>query len=529
MLTDLIKPMSEEYAVYLRDESRVTGSAEHIAFAQNERELAALLKHASATNMPVTLQGARTGLAAAAVPHGGLVINLMRMNKVAGMRKDKDGRFYIRVQPGVILSQLKKRIEDRRFDTAGWDEDSLSAYAAFRDAPEQFFSPDPTESSCTIGGMAACNASGARSYHYGAVRGHISALRLMLIDGDIISLKRGENFAHGRSLSLVTEGGHTLSIPLPAYTMPRTKNASGYYIKDDMDAIDLIIGSDGTLGVITEIELSLLPMTGVIWGVAAFFERESDAIDFVIAARESMSHVAALEYFDSRCLGLLREARAENPAFGGLPSIPPDRTCIYTELHCDNEQQAAERLFELGDIINKCGGDERDTWVSRTAFDRDKLIFFRHAAPECVNMIIDRRKKREPVITKLGTDMAVPNEHLKDVLDMYHSDLADLGAEYAIWGHIGDNHVHVNVLPRTADEHRATKALYLKWADKVSRLGGSVSAEHGVGKLKAEFLRVMYGDAAINEMAELKRLFDPEGLLGAGNLFSPERGERPCV
>ncbi len=518
----LIKPMTEEYQVYLRDESRTIGRAEAIAFVRNEAELAVVLAKAHADGTPVTLQGARTGLAAAAVPNGGLVINLMRMDRVTGLRRDAEGRFYIRLQPGVILSQLNKRIADKRFDTTGWDDSALAAYAAFKEAPEQFFTPDPTESSCSIGGMVACNASGARSYRYGPVREHVSALRLMLTDGQILTIDRGQVFARGRRLTLTTDQGRRLDIRLPDYTMPRTKNASGYYVKDDMDAIDLIIGSDGTLGVITQIEVALQPLPGAIWGAACFFERESQAIDFVIKVRQELDQVGALEFFDARCLKLLRTARAENPAFGGLPAIPEQRTCIYVELHCADEQEAARRLFGLGEMMTACGGDERDTWVCRTVFDRDKLIFFRHAAPECVNMIIDQRKKRDPVITKLGTDMAVPDRHLKEVMAMYHRDLEALGLEYAIWGHVGNNHVHVNVLPRTAEEHGRTKALYLEWAKTISQLGGSVSAEHGVGKLKAGFLRVMYGDDAISQMTALKRAFDPKGLLGVGNLFAPE-------
>ena len=525
-MNKLIRPMSGEYVEYLRDESRTVGRADSIAFPHNEAELGAILTAAYTDGERITIQGARTGLAAAAVPEGGCIINLTRMDRVTGMRRDATGRYYLKVQPGVILSQMRKRIEDKRFDTTGWDADSLVAYEDFKKASEQFFTCDPTESSCTIGGMVACNASGARSYLYGPVRQHVSGLRVVLPGGETLTPHRGEVFAAGRTLCLSTDGGRLIDVSLPTFDMPHTKNASGYYIKDDMDAIDLFIGSDGTLGVITEIELSLMDAPGTIWGAACFFEEEDKALDFVIRVRGELTDIGALEYFDARALQILRDAKSEKAAFAGLPTIPAHFAyCIYIEVHCDDDEKAAERLFEVGDLITACGGRETDTWVSRTAFDRDKLIFFRHATPECVNMIIDERKKQDPIITKLGTDMAVPDENLKEIMAMYHAQLAELGLQYAIWGHIGDNHVHVNVLPRSAAEHARTKELYQEWARVISELGGSVSAEHGVGKLKAGFLRVMYGDKHIAEMARLKTVFDPKGLLGVGNMFAPQNTE----
>jgi D-lactate dehydrogenase (cytochrome) len=519
MVSKYIHVFEPQYVVYLRDESRTIGHAEYIAFPRNETELLSVLTEAYATGQRITIQGARTGLAAAAVPKGGLILNLTRMNKILGLRQDVRGRFFVRLQPGVVLSQLRKRIEDKRFETTGWNTASLEVYRIFRSTPEQFFPSDPTESSCTLGGMVACNASGARSYLYGPVRGHISEVKMALADGDTVTLQRGATFAKKRSLTLNTDGGKVMILHLPSYTMPNTKNASGYYVSDDMDAIDLLIGSDGTLGVVTEIEIGLLNLPSVIWGVACFFRDENTALDFVIRIRAEINCLAAIEFFDSRTLRILSDAKREKTAFSGLPTIPDGKTCVYVEIHADDELTAKETLFELGNAMESYGDNAKNTWVARTAFDRDKLIFFRHAAPECVNMIIDERKKQDQAITKLGTDMAVPNKHLKTIMNRYHADLESLGLQYAIWGHIGNNHLHVNVLPRNAIEHAHTKAIYKKWTETVSKLGGSVSAEHGVGKLKTVFLQVMYGDNHITEMKHIKAVFDPKGLLGVDNMF----------
>lgn len=525
MENNLIKPMSNEFREYLRDESRTTGNAESISFPRNEQDVVTLLQELYPQGKAITVQGARTGLAAAAVPQGGHVLNLSRMDAVTGMRRNKDGQFLLTMQPGTILSRLRKMIEGKKFDSSQWSEHSKQAYAEFCQAPEHFFSPDPTESSATIGGMAACNASGARSYLYGSIRRHISALRIALCSGHTVAVRRGEVFAEGRQLKLKTEQGCNLTVKLPSYQMPKTKNASGYYIEDNMDALDLFIGSDGTLGVITEIEVQLLPLPQVIWGVSCFFEQEADSLNFVINLREQLDQVASIEFFDGNALAVLRTQKEQNTAFSQLPVVAPHmNTAIYIELHCENEEEAVRHLFDIGALMNKAGASERDTWVAQNAADRDRLLFFRHAVPESVNMLIDQRKKTDPVITKLGTDMAVPDQYLHQIMSMYHNMLAERGLQSAIWGHIGDNHLHVNILPRNAQDYKKGKELYAEWALEATRLGGAVSAEHGVGKLKANYLAVMYGEDHIAEMAALKAVFDPKGLLGTGNLFIPRKG-----
>ena len=519
-MREYIKAMSDEYSEYLKDESRNIGKADGIAFPQDEKQLIAILKQAYSSGKPITIQGARTGLAAGAVPDGGLIINLSRMNKVLGLSRDESGRFYANLQPGVVLSKLRELITSKSFDTEGWPVSSLLVFEDFKSFREQFFTCDPTESSCTIGGMVACNASGARSYLYGSVRPHVTALKVILADGRSLKIKRGEVFAKGRRLSLTLDSEDVLELSLPAFKMPDTKNASGYYIADNMDAIDLFIGSDGTLGIITEIELALIDAPGIIWGVAYFFESEHDAISFVEKMRE-IKNIAAIEYFDNRALDILRNAKHEMGAFSKLPDIIPNRVCIYIEIHCSDEESAEELLIESADIMESCGGNEEDSWACCNKADLEKLIFFRHAAPECVNMIIAERKRTDPVITKLSTDFAVPHEHFRKIISIYHEQLRELSLEYAIWGHIGDSHVHVNVLARNAAEHTRTKELFADWACIVSEMGGTVSAEHGVGKLKSAFLKTMYGEHHIIEMAKLKSIFDPLGLLGAGNMFIP--------
>jgi D-lactate dehydrogenase (cytochrome) len=120
--------------------------------------------------------------------------------------------------------------------------------------------------------------------------------------------------------------------------------------------------------------------------------------------------------------------------------------------------------------------------------------------------------------------MSVPDEHLEEVVKMYKKDIIKENLESATWGHIGENHLHVNILPRDNKDYDIGLNLYEKWAKKVTELGGAVSAEHGVGKLKSKYLKVMYGQNHIDEMLDIKSKLDPKLLLSPGNLF--EVGKR---
>ena len=516
----LIRHLTDEYDDYRHDESRSQGEAQSISFPTTEDEVRAVLRELHPSHTPVTVQGARTGLAAGAVPHGGHVLNLSRMNRCLGLRRDDGGAFVLRLQPGVILSELRKYLKAKAIPASGWDAASLQALGELREAPEQMFPTDPTETSACLGGMAACNASGARSYRYGPMRPHVVSLRLALADGDMLALRRGEVVACGRHLELATELGRRISLDLPGYTMPRAKNASGYYVHEGMDAIDLVIGSDGTLGVITELEVALMPVPPVMWGVSCFFADERQALDATCGLRDGVASAAAIEYFDPASLDILRVQRERSTAFSARPLLADDaRCCVYVELHCGDEREALDALDRVGKVLRDAGGSEAATWVARTELDRESLQFFRHAVPESVNMLIDERRRTDPAITKLGSDMSVPDERLHDVMRLYRETLAEAGLESAAWGHIGDNHLHVNVLPRDMDDYRRGKELFGAWAREVTAMGGAVSAEHGVGKLKRDFLKTMYGEQGLRDMARVKLAFDPAGQLGRGNLF----------
>ncbi|NQU44928.1 FAD-binding oxidoreductase [bacterium] len=526
MRVETFSPDREEF---LRDESRRIGRADSISFPRNDADVREVLREMYEKNIPITVQGARTGLAGGAVPEGGHVLNLGRMDRILGLRRDSaSGEYLLAAQPGVPLSDVREALEKSKFDTEGWDAESLKTLAALKLEPPHFFPPDLTEVTASVGGMAATNASGARSFHYGPTRPHIRGLRLALADGSGGWLRRGEQFASGRTFSLRFEGSVAIEGALPRYEMPDVKNAAGYYVHDNMDLLDLFIGSEGTLGVATELELALRPAPFFRWGFTSFFPDESAAIRYVRAVRgESVDDIepapvrpVSIEFFNHSALDLLREQKRSNPAFSGLPEIEPGfHTAVYVEFHGADEDEVGEHVMGAAETMVACGGDEDSTWSASEPAEIERLRNFRHATPEAVNLLIDQRRRKDPALTKLGTDMAVPDEKLPEVMDLYNRGLSESRLESVIFGHVGSNHLHVNILPNSLAEYEKGKALYLQWARRVIDMGGTVAAEHGIGKIKAPFLLEMYGPDGIGQMVALKKLFDPKWLLNRGSLF----------
>jgi D-lactate dehydrogenase (cytochrome) len=225
------------------------------------------------------------------------------MDSILGMRQDAQGRFFLRAQPGVTLAAIRKALLLKAADVSGWSAESREAFAGMK-AGEWFFSPDPTEPTASIGGMASCNARGARSFLYGATRKHIHALRVTLADGRVAELTRGCEKARGRDFTIHTEDGGALSGRLPDFDTPLIKDA-GYYIQPDMDLIDLFIGSQGALGIIAELELALMPAPKSLSGVTAFFPDDDAALRYVSAVKRFRPQPASIEFFNGDALALV--------------------------------------------------------------------------------------------------------------------------------------------------------------------------------------------------------------------------------
>ena len=516
---------------YMTDESRLCGRADRIFFPRSESDLIAVLRTADQSRIPVTLSGARTGITGGAVPMGGWLVSLDKMDRILGLRHDaENNRFLLRCQPGMTLESLDQAMEKKSFPyESEWPDEDRQALAVLRQSGAWMFPPDPTERSATLGGMVACNASGARTLFYGSTRNYVTRLRVILADGSVMDLRRGACYADNQGRFQLTLPNQTIRKGMiPNYTMPRIKNAAGYFSQPGMDLLDLFIGSEGTLGIFSEIEILLIPVPAMILGVIGFFPSESEAVAFVRSARgESASddrpslpnYPLALEYFDANALDLLREQKLKVGPSSPIPALSADaKTAVYIELGTTENamDEAAEALLAL---LEACGSRSDSAWTATSPEETERLKAFRHALPEAVNQRIGERATAYPGLTKLGTDFAVPDEALEKMLAAYHQLLESERLEYVMFGHIGNNHVHVNILPRTMEEYQRGKTLYLELAQRALGWGGTVSAEHGIGKLKKALLQLMYGDAGLDAMRAVKRVFDPHGRLNPGNIF----------
>ncbi|MDD7366016.1 MAG: FAD-binding oxidoreductase [Clostridiales bacterium] len=526
---ELIRKLTPGDERYLSDESRVMGAADYIAFPASAEEISSVIRWCVGHDVPLTAQGGLTGLAGGASPARGLALNLQRMNRILGLRRDDQGKYALRVQPGLLLTQLRKALETKSFDVRGWDEASLEALKTVKPGA-LFFSPDPTEPTASLGGMASCNACGARSFLYGCTRAHINALRVVLSDGRIASLARGRDQADGRHVRFSCEDGSIFECELPSFDTPPIKDA-GFFIRENMDLVDLFMGSQGTLGIIAELELKLMDAPRHLWGLTAFFPDDENALAYVRAMKghsdagvpDFAYRPASIEFFNKNALDMVVRQKAVTPAFHQLQELPENYNCaVYVEFNDDDPGEMIPVLRALSAVIQAVGGDIERTWVARDAAELEKLLFFRHTVPETIDLIVEENRKREPCITILSTDMAVDDRHFDELFHIYKHDLMQTNLQWIIFGHIGENHVHPNILARTKAEYEEGHRIFEKWARDVHRMGGSISAEHGAGKIKKRLAQIMYGADKMRELAALKRAFDPKGLLGPGNVISEE-------
>lgn len=479
----ILKTDPEEFQNYLSDASNYSGTAERVFLPETEQEIISVVKEANLTKTRITVSGNGTGLNGGRVPEGGLVVSLEKLNKIIELNKTEK---FVKVEPAVILKDLQDYVEEHKF----------------------FYPPDPTERNCFIGATVATNSSGARTFKYGPTRDYVLAIRVVLPCGDTICLERNEQKTANYSATLITEQGNTISINVPQFQMPTTKNASGYFCKSEMDVIDLFIGSEGTLGIITELKLKLLDYNDNVLSCVVFFPTEDDAFNFIDEAREitqSNGKISArgLEFFNNRTLDFLR------PEY---TTIPENSCCIWFEQELnENEEQLTESWLEL---IDKHNADADKAWIAVDKKEQEKFKDFRHAIAWRVNETVARQGFK-----KIGTDISVPVDSFKSFYKWMTKLVEDSNIEYVVYGHFGNCHPHLNMLPKDQSDFVKSKELYFEICKEAVRLNGTVSAEHGIGKMKRDYLLMMYGEDTIKQMAQLKLTFDPNRILNIGNIF----------
>jgi D-lactate dehydrogenase (cytochrome) len=516
--TPEIRRDAEILAAHLEDAAHFPGGyAAGIAAPASEAEVAALVRSAS-TILPI---GAQSSLTGGATPRGEVVLSTSRLNRIVEIGAD-----WVRAEAGVPLVEL-----DAALARAG-----------------KYYPPVPTFTGAFVGGIAATNAAGAATFKYGTTRDWVRAITVVLPNGDVLEIERGAAVAHhGRFELQLTD--RTIALTVPTYRMPRVaKVSAGYFAAPAMDLVDLFVGSEGTLGVITDVTLRVVPVRPAQCLAFVPFDAADAALAFVATLRDAALEtwrsgdptgldVAAIEHLDARCLALVREDGADRAAAVEIPAaaamailatleLPPSTTAAqaFDEIgRARDRDAAATPLIRFCRLLDEAGVLDRvEIAVPGDRAREQQLLALREAVPAGVNARIGRAKQHiDARVEKTAADMIVPFERLGELLRLYDGEFRRRGLDAAVWGHISDGNLHPNVIPRSFADVESGREAILAFGREVLRLGGSPLAEHGVGRnpTKQQLLRAMYSEDGIDEMRAIKRAIDPGWKMSPGVLF----------
>ena len=494
---------------YNADESKTKGESEGVFLPEKKDDIKDILKRARDEKFTLTVSAKRTGVCGGCVPHGGYVLSTEKMDRIIGIGQKDDG-YFVRVEPCVTVRQLSDTLLTKHMD--GIADLTEGAFQSFKDDKRKFFYPvDPTEMEGSLGGNAATNASGPRTLKYGPTRNWICGLGIILGDGTELDIPRGKYFAEGRHFDIKV-GSKQLSFDIPSYEFNTdVKNAAGVYSKENMDLIDLFIGSEGLFGVFTYVDVRLTewhPLTSNIM----FFPDDDSALSFIYEMKKECDP-EFLEYFDCASIDLVRRSYSCDP---NIPAPPKERcSAVFFDL-------ADESCYDtISKIAEKNGGSLDNSWCSSDRKDREAMFRFRHSVPQAIFEYVASLKDHMPDIHKMGTDMSVPDDKSDEMMSFYRKTLDESSLEYVIFGHMGNNHPHVEIILKDMDDFKKAKDCYDKFARKAVELGGSPSAEHGIGKIKNDYIEMMYGPKGKEEIIRLKRTLDPDMILNIGNMVVP--------
>ncbi len=435
---------------YRTDDSDVSGPVpDLVVLARTTDDIARTLEIAQALGVPVTPRGAGTGRTGGAVPAaGGIVLVTLGMSAI----KDIDKRNLTAVvEPGVTTGAIHAAVE----------------------AEGLFYPPDPNSlDQCAIGGNAAENAGGPRAFRYGVTREYVLGLDAVLMGG-----------------TRLQTGRRTV------------KGVTGY------DVTALLVGSEGTLAVFSQLTLRLIPKPPEVMTLLALFTRARHAAEAVAAMTERRVWPRCLEFLDA---GTLAAVRAR-----GIPI--DERAGAMLLIEVDGDAHACEVAAEqVGAVCTDQGALE--VLVAQDAAQRARLWTARREMSPAVRALARH---------KIAEDVVVPRSRIPDLLDRIDASSETLGVRTVTYGHAGDGNLHVNFLWNHEDERFQVDRAVAQLFRDVIEFGGTLSGEHGIGLLKAPYLALEQSDALIALQKRLKQTFDPSGLLNPGKIF-PSGGHRAC-
>jgi D-lactate dehydrogenase len=430
-----------ERIAYSYDNSRRHALPDAVVFPTEHAQVEALVRACRAHGVPVIARGRGTNTTGATVPvAGGVVVSFERMNRI--VRIDPDNRLAV-VEPGVLNADLQQALAPHGF----------------------FWPPDPSSAPwCSVGGNLACNSAGPRAVKYGTPRENTLGLRAVA--------GSGEGFRCG------------------TYT---SKGATGY------DLTRLLIGSEGTLALITEATLKLTPKPSAVRTLRATYRDVGSAARAVARIMAQPVTPCALEFIDDVALKLAHAHGGDSvPLAGAMLMIEVDGEPATLD-SAVNAVAAAARGDGLEELRVAQSADEtRALWAARKALSPAQRTISPH---------------------KINEDVVVPVSHLPALVDGIKRFAAKHDVLIVTFGHAGNGNLHVNLLPRDDAERKRAHACLAEVFALVIELEGTLSGEHGIGVVKREFMPLALPAATLDLMRGIKAAFDPDGILNPGKLL----------
>ena len=425
--------------------SGISQYPEVLVEVSSTKEVSEIMKYAGKRNIPVTPRGQGTGLVGGSVAvHGGIMMNMSSMNKILELDEEN---LTLTVEPGVLLMEISKFVEEH----------------------DLFYPPDPGEKSATIGGNINTNAGGMRAVKYGVTRDYVRGLEVVLADGEIMEV-----------------GGKIV------------KNSSGYSLKD------MIVGSEGTLGIVTKAVLRLLPLPQKTISLLIPYPDLAQAIETVPLIIRSKSIPTAIEFME-------REVILAAEDFLGK-AFPDSSAAAYLLLTFDgNSKEEVEQAYEK--VAHIClDNGAQDVFISNTQERNEAIWSARGAFLEAIKASTSEMDE---------CDVVVPRKFVADFI----KDMKKLQDEFNIrimnFGHAGDGNLHIYVLKDELTEDiwkEKLNAVFEKMYAQADKMGGLVSGEHGIGYAKKPFLQKSIGNSGMDLLKRIKLAFDPRNILNPGKV-----------
>ena len=482
---DIIQP-------YFKDWSNMEGFADLLVRPKNIIESAIILKTCYTCNILLTVSAGKTNLTGSATPNGGIILSTSLLTKPD---IELDLHKKVASSPiGIPLEEFRNKVLELSNNRLYYPADPTSRNDAF------------------VGGTLSTNASGFVPGEKGATRYWVKRIEFLLPNGDMVDIKRGQ-YISDKGFFTLEYDGNTIQLPIPTYNRPKIKNASGLYSDKNgiIDLIDLIIGSEGILGMIASCQLGLDNNSKNKLELFISLQSESEAIDFHDFLNNYMNHdlsqITAMEYFGYNSQNYMNH---KDFLFSNENDVG-----IYLQIPIYNDSMDS-KIEEWTQIFQSFNTEiDLDSIIVLNDPNNWKRFFeARHSLPD--NALTKTQRLGGISII---TDTIVPKDKFRLYLEKVHRKLKMSNIEYLLFGHLGDCHLHFHLIP-TKKQEKESLEIYDYLIDLSSKLDGVYSAEHGTGKRKRNDFKKCYGLEAVEMIKKLKSTIDPNNYLNRGNLIS---------